>query len=95
MYALWCIARQGITWGGFLLHDSIVDCIGCTPMVHLSRLFPTGPQVYAKLELLNPAGSVKDRTARYIIETGLREGFSIPVRMSWRAPRGILASPSP
>ncbi|MCT9077921.1 2,3-diaminopropionate biosynthesis protein SbnA [Streptomyces fulvoviolaceus] len=61
-----------------MLLDSILDCIGCTPMVHLSRLFPTGPRVYAKLELLNPAGSVKDRTARYIIETGLREGVLYP-----------------
>ncbi|MCH0538720.1 2,3-diaminopropionate biosynthesis protein SbnA [Streptomyces sp. MUM 203J] len=61
-----------------MLHDSIVDCIGCTPMVHLRRLFPTGPQVFAKLELLNPAGSVKDRTARHIIETGVREGLLHP-----------------
>lgn len=61
-----------------MLHDSIVDCIGRTPMVHLRRLFPTGPRVYAKLELLNPAGSVKDRTARHIIETGLREGVLHP-----------------
>jgi cysteine synthase A len=47
-------------------------------MVHLRRLFPTGPQVFAKLELLNPAGSVKDRTARHIIETGVREGLLHP-----------------
>ncbi|MFI0862219.1 2,3-diaminopropionate biosynthesis protein SbnA [Streptomyces smyrnaeus] len=61
-----------------MLHDSIVDCIGSTPMVHLRRLFPTGPQVFAKLEMLNPAGSVKDRTARHIIETGMREGLFRP-----------------
>ncbi|MDX3434229.1 2,3-diaminopropionate biosynthesis protein SbnA [Streptomyces sp. ME01-18a] len=52
-----------------------MDCIGGTPMVHLRRLFPTGPQVFAKLEMLNPAGSVKDRTAQHIIETGIREGL--------------------
>lgn len=61
-----------------MLHDSIVDCIGSTPMVHLRRLFPTGPQVFAKLEMLNPAGSVKDRTARHIIETGMRDGLFRP-----------------
>jgi cysteine synthase A len=58
-----------------MIHDSIIDCIGRTPMVRLQRLFPfPDVEVLAKLELLNPGGSVKDRPARYIVEEGLRSG---------------------
>ncbi|WP_250461908.1 2,3-diaminopropionate biosynthesis protein SbnA [Microbulbifer litoralis] len=61
-----------------MVHESIADCIGKTPVVALSRLFDGGDvSVHAKLELLNPGGSVKDRPAKYIIEQGLRDG-SIP-----------------
>jgi cysteine synthase A len=57
---------------------SIIECIGGTPLVRLRRLFSGSPQVFAKLELLNPGGSVKDRPARYIIERGLRDGTIAP-----------------
>jgi N-(2-amino-2-carboxyethyl)-L-glutamate synthase len=58
-----------------MVHDSIVSCIGKTPLVHLRRLFPfQGLSVIAKLELLNPGGSVKDRPARFIVEEGLKAG---------------------
>lgn len=61
-----------------MIHESIASCIGNTPLVSLSRLFrDSGVSVHAKLELLNPGGSVKDRPAKYIIEQGLRDG-SIP-----------------
>ncbi|MFC0215813.1 2,3-diaminopropionate biosynthesis protein SbnA [Paenibacillus chartarius] len=54
---------------------SVADCVGGTPLVHLSRLFPQKHvQVIAKLEYMNPGGSMKDRPARYIIEHGLRTG---------------------
>ncbi len=53
----------------------IIDCIGRTPLVRLNALYgPGGPSVYAKLELMNPGGSMKDRPARYIIEQGLKDG---------------------
>lgn len=59
--------------------DSILDCIGQTPLVRLSSLFGAkGPSVYAKLEMMNPGGSMKDRPARYIIEQGLRDGTITP-----------------
>lgn len=58
-----------------MIHDSIVDAIGGTPLVRLSRCFP-GPdmEVLAKLEMLNPCGSMKDRPARRIVEDGLSRG---------------------
>ncbi|WP_199431441.1 2,3-diaminopropionate biosynthesis protein SbnA [Qaidamihabitans albus] len=54
--------------------ESVFDCVGNTPVVALRRLFP-GPdvEVVAKLELMNPGGSMKDRSARYIVECGLRD----------------------
>lgn len=55
--------------------DSIVSCVGRTPLVKLNRLFgDSGVEVLAKLELMNPGGSMKDRPARYIIEQGLKDG---------------------
>ncbi|MBP1999964.1 cysteine synthase A [Paenibacillus shirakamiensis] len=59
--------------------NSIVDCIGQTPLVRLNSLFSSSEaSVYAKLEMMNPGGSMKDRPARYIIEQGLRDGTIKP-----------------
>ena len=59
----------------FRSHESVLDCIGHTPMVRLNRVFADHPaEVYAKLEFMNPSGSVKDRIARYIIEQAERDG---------------------
>ena len=53
----------------------IMEAIGHTPMVVLKSLArETGCQVFAKLEFLNPMGSIKDRVARYMIEAAERDG---------------------
>jgi N-(2-amino-2-carboxyethyl)-L-glutamate synthase len=58
---------------------SIANCIGNTPIVRLNRIFGNQDiRVYAKLELLNPGGSVKDRPAKFIIEQGLGDGSIYP-----------------
>ena len=58
-----------------MIHESVVSCVGQTPLVRLSRLFPQpGLNIIAKLEFLNPGGSVKDRPARFIVEKGLQDG---------------------
>ncbi|MBD2848476.1 2,3-diaminopropionate biosynthesis protein SbnA [Paenibacillus sp. IB182496] len=55
---------------------SVVDCVGGTPLVRLQRLFSdTDIRVYAKLEMMNPGGSMKDRSALYMIEQGIRHGL--------------------
>jgi 2,3-diaminopropionate biosynthesis protein SbnA len=57
------------------VRNSVAECVGQTPLVHLNRLFPQkNVQVIAKLEYMNPGGSMKDRPARYIIEQGLSNG---------------------
>ncbi|HEU4402907.1 MAG TPA: cysteine synthase A [Candidatus Polarisedimenticolia bacterium] len=57
------------------VYESAIDLIGETPMVHL-RSFdrPDGAQIYAKLEFMNPGGSVKDRTALGMILEAERRG---------------------
>lgn len=53
----------------------VLSAIGATPLVRLWRFCPEERiRVFAKLEGANPAGSIKDRAARAIIERGLRDG---------------------
>jgi len=56
-------------------HASVLDSIGNTPLVRLTRFFGDHPaEVYAKLEFLNPSGSIKDRLARFMIDQAERDG---------------------
>ena len=50
-----------------MIHDSILDTVGRTPIVRLHRIAPSHVTVYAKVESFNPGGSVKDRLALAII----------------------------
>lgn len=51
------------------VYDNILGAIGWTPLVKLGRsVSGVAPSIYAKLENLNPGGSVKDRVGLYIIE---------------------------
>jgi cysteine synthase A len=55
--------------------DSVLDVIGNTPMIRLHRVVPEGSaEILAKLESLNPAGSVKDRIALSMIEDAEARG---------------------
>ena len=55
--------------------DDITQLVGETPILQLKRIVPAGSaDVYAKLEYLNPGGSVKDRAAIGMIERAEREG---------------------
>jgi len=59
--------------------DDITDLVGGTPMLRLKRLVPAGSaDIFAKLEYLNPGGSVKDRAAIGIIRRAEREGKLTP-----------------
>ncbi len=61
-----------------MLHDSIVDTIGRTPIVKLRRLGPAHVSLYAKVESFNPGGSVKDRLALAIILDAEARGLLKP-----------------
>src|SRR3954463_3806818 len=59
---------------------NIADHVGATPMVRLTRIAPEAADVelFAKLEALNPGGSVKDRIGVSMIEAAKREGLIEP-----------------
>lgn len=60
------------------IHDSVLELIGGTPMVR-ARHLDTGPcELFLKLELNNPGGSIKDRIGRFMIEAAEREGKISP-----------------
>lgn len=62
-----------------IVHESVFGCVGNTPLVALNRLFPQPDvEVIAKLELMNPGGSMKDRPAGFIIEGGFADGWIRP-----------------
>ncbi|RNM12949.1 cystathionine beta-synthase [Nocardioides pocheonensis] len=63
--------------------DSVLDLIGNTPLVRLERALDRpsgapGPLVLAKIEYLNPGGSVKDRIARRMIDAAEASGALQP-----------------
>jgi cystathionine beta-synthase len=56
-------------------YNDILDGIGNTPLIKLSRITEgLKADVFAKLEFLNPMGSVKDRIAKYMIEKAEEKG---------------------
>jgi cysteine synthase B len=60
-------------------YESIIDLIGDTPLLDVSRLSPSARvQILAKLEGHNPGGSVKDRAAKSMVEEGEKEGVLRP-----------------
>lgn len=51
-----------------VIHD-ITELIGHTPLLKLSGMgVPAGVDVYAKLEMMNPGGSIKDRLGDMLIK---------------------------
>ncbi|WP_028193135.1 2,3-diaminopropionate biosynthesis protein SbnA [Salinispora pacifica] len=61
--------------------DGILSAVGGTPLVRLDRLFPGSPaRFYAKLEALNPGGSMKDRSAVAMVLGAVDSGELVPGR---------------
>ncbi len=57
------------------VHTDILDMIGNTPVIQLFRITEgVQAEIYAKLEFLNPIGSIKDRIARHMLEKAERDG---------------------
>ncbi|MBJ6983487.1 cysteine synthase A [Luteimonas sp. MC1750] len=61
-----------------MIHESILDTIGRTPVVRLNRMAPEGVSLYAKVEAFNPGGSVKDRLALAVILDAEQRGLLKP-----------------
>lgn len=62
-----------------MIYENMHALIGNTPMVRLSHFnFSDSVEIFAKLELYNPAGSVKDRIGKYMIEDAEQRGVLTP-----------------
>jgi cysteine synthase A len=61
-----------------MIHDSILDTIGSTPIVKLHRIAPKHVDLYVKVEAFNPGGSVKDRLAIAIVLDAEQKGLIKP-----------------
>jgi len=72
------------------LYASVLDLIGNTPLVDISRLSPNpAARIYLKLEGQNPGGSVKDRIALSLVEEAERQGVLVPGK-----PNQVLMEPT-
>jgi len=60
------------------LYDNLLDTMGNTPLVRLSRYSPTGATLAVKVESFNPGSSVKDRIGINMIEVAEAEGKLTP-----------------
>lgn len=58
------------------MNTSLLNSIGNTPLTKIFHEFPG--QIFAKLEYLNPGGSIKDRSALYMIEWAEKQGLLKP-----------------
>jgi len=75
------ILLPAMAGGERTLTPSLLEAVGSTPLVELSRLSPhEGVRLYAKLEGQNPTGSIKDRIARTMVEAAEAAGELEPGR---------------
>lgn len=62
-----------------MTYDSVLELVGHTPLVRLSRLGKgLQPEICAKLDYMNPGGSVKDRIAIRMVDAAERDGHLRP-----------------
>jgi cystathionine beta-synthase len=55
--------------------QTVLDVVGNTPIIKLSsRTTNVDSEIYAKLEFLNPGGSIKDRIGTYMLEQAIERG---------------------
>ncbi len=59
-----------------MIINSILDCIGKTPLLSLEKSM--GAKIFAKAEFLNPGGSIKDRIAKYMLDEAESKGILQP-----------------
>ncbi|MBN4068620.1 cysteine--tRNA ligase [Desulfotalea psychrophila] len=71
-----------------MLYNTVLDAIGNTPLIRVNRLNTSNVPIYAKLEFSNPGGSVKERIALSLVETGEASGELTPDKIVLEATSG-------
>ncbi|MFT8446804.1 MAG: cysteine synthase family protein [Liquorilactobacillus nagelii] len=51
-----------------MIYHQVSELIGHTPLFEIKTKVPKGSKIFAKLEMFNPGGSIKDRLGKYLIE---------------------------
>lgn len=80
------------------IYTSADQLIGKTPLLeltHIEKKYGLKAKVLAKLEYFNPAGSVKDRIARKMLDDAEAAGKLTPIRLLLSRPPATPASVSP
>lgn len=73
------MTAQARTTRPITMGETVIEAVGATPLVGLRTLtLPNRARVLVKLEMMNPAGSVKDRIGRSMLEAGERDGRLTP-----------------
>ncbi|ATO43076.1 cysteine synthase family protein [Loigolactobacillus coryniformis] len=57
-----------------MIYQNVTQMIGNTPLLELNLPVPNNSHIYAKLEMFNPGGSIKDRLGVALIEAGIQQG---------------------
>lgn len=57
-----------------MIYQNVTQMIGNTPLLELNLPVPNNSHIYAKLEMFNPGGSIKDRLGIAMIEAGIQQG---------------------
>ncbi len=75
--------QVGSTDIGSRIQPTIVDAIGKTPLLRIRKFADhlDGVEIYAKMEMFNPGGSVKDRPALQMIQDAIASGELTPDRV--------------
>lgn len=58
-----------------MIYQQVTELIGQTPLFKLQLDVPHGSQIFAKLEMFNPGGSIKDRLGKYLIDQAFKKNL--------------------
>jgi cysteine synthase len=80
---------KAVDYPALRVAEEITELVGATPVLHLRKIVPAGAaDVFAKLEYLNPGGSIKDRAALGMIQRAEGDGRLKPGATIFEATAG-------
>ncbi|GAJ25497.1 cystathionine beta-synthase [Liquorilactobacillus sucicola DSM 21376 = JCM 15457] len=58
-----------------MIYKTVEELVGNTPLIQLKIAAPNNTHIFAKLEMFNPGGSIKDRLGKYMLRQAQDEGL--------------------
>ena len=59
-----------------MIYQQVTELIGQTPLFELQLEALHGSRIFAKLEMFNPGGSIKDRLGKYLIDQAFKKNLN-------------------